>query len=241
MLKIKNLHVEVNKKGILKGVSLEVRAGELHALMGPNGAGKTTLAQSLIKSSKFKIQSSQLTVDGKDISKLKTENVIKKGLFISFQQPTEIKGISNFSFLRNAYKSIFPKEKISVAEFKDLIKKAFKNVGLSEDFIYRSVNEGFSGGEKKKMEIAHLSILKPKYAILDEVDSGLDIDSIKRIAKLISNMIKNKTGIIFITHNPRIFNFMKPDFIHFLKEGKIKKTGNFSLIKEIEERGYAKI
>lgn len=241
MLKIKNLSVKVNKKIILKGIDLEVKPGEIHALMGPNGAGKTTLAMSLIRNPNFKTKSLTLSVDGKDISKLKTEEIIRRGIFVSFQQPTEIKGISNFSLLRNAQKSIFPAEDIPIAEFKNSISSSLKKVGLSENFLQRSINDGFSGGEKKKMEIVQLLTLKPKYVIFDEIDSGLDIDSVKIITEIISAIVKRGTGIIFITHNPRLFKFIKPDFIHILKDGKVIKTGDFSLIKKLEINGYAKI
>ncbi len=239
MLKIKSLNVEVNGNKILKGVNLQIKRGEIHALMGPNGAGKTTLAMALINNSVFSIQYSVFSIDGKDIRKLKVGDVARAGLFVSFQQPVKIDGLTVFSFLRHAYKSLYPEEKKSITEFKKEVLSVFKKVGLSENFIQKYVNDGISGGEKKKFEAAQFLIFKPKFAILDEIDSGLDIDSLKKIILLIKEFSKkNKIGLIFITHNPRVFNFIKPDFIHVLKEGKIVKTKGLEIIKEIEKKGY---
>lgn len=237
MLIIKNLNVNVSGKKILEGINLIIKQGEIHGLVGPNGAGKTTLAMSLMGHSNF--QCSKFEINGKDMRKSKTEEIVREGLFISFQQPVKIDGLTVFSFLRNAYKSLYPKEKKSITEFKKEVLSIFKEVGLPEDFIHKYVNDGVSGGEKKKFEAAQFLIFKPKFAILDEIDSGLDIVSLKKIIVLIKKFSeKNKTGIIFITHNPRIFKFIKPDFVHVLKMGKIVKTDGIKIIKEIEQKGY---
>ncbi|RJQ36095.1 Fe-S cluster assembly ATPase SufC [Candidatus Microgenomates bacterium] len=241
MLVIKNLHVFAEKIEILKGIDLTVKKGEAHVLMGPNGAGKTTFAMALMGQNKFKVQSSKFKVSEEDMDKLITEERARKGLFVSFQNPIEIEGLSSFSFLRNSYNSIFPNNRIPIKEFKEIIRKALKEVGLSEDFLQRAINQG-SGGEKKRAEIAQLLVLKPSFVVLDEIDSGLDIDSLKILMKIIKNLVEEgKIGVIIITHNPGIFKYLDPNFVHILIDGKIKKTGTENLIKEIEEKGYAKI
>lgn len=234
MLIIKNLKVSAGKKIILDGINLAVKKGEIHVLMGPNGAGKTTLALSLLGQSNFKFQ-----IDGEDLIKLKTEERARKGLFVSFQNPLEIEGVSFFSFLRSASKALCPDQKISISIFKENVKKALGKVGLKEDFLYRFLNKDFSGGEKKRAEIAQLLLFKPKFAILDEIDSGLDIDSLKTVIKVIKEEVeKNKLGLIFITHYPKIADLLKPNFVHALINGKIRQTGGLELAKKIEEKGY---
>ncbi|MBI2074336.1 MAG: Fe-S cluster assembly ATPase SufC [Candidatus Levybacteria bacterium] len=246
MLQIKNFKADINNSEILKGVDLTVGPGEIHAIMGPNGAGKTTLALSLMGhpnyNIKYQISNIKYQIDGKDMSKLLPEERARQGLFISFQQPVEITGVSFLSFLRTAYKALHPDKKIPLSEFKNELKKTLKDVGLDESFMYRFLNEGFSGGEKKRAEIVQLLILRPKFAILDEIDSGLDVDSLKIVAEKIQEAVeKYSIGILLITHYQRILHYLKPDFVHVLIDGKIKKSGGMSLVKKIEKDGYAAI
>lgn len=242
-LVIRNFHTNVQDKEILKGIDLEIKRGEIHAVMGPNGAGKTTLAMSLMGHPGYKSQtSSQLRINGKEIHEMLPEERARAGLFISFQQPIEVTGVSVLSFLRTAQKALFLDIKMPLSEFKKEVKEAFEHVGLDESFMKRSINEGFSGGEKKRAEIAQLLVLKPKFAILDEIDSGLDIDSLKLVASAITKLVKNdKTGILIITHYQRILHFLKPDFVHVLIDGKIKKSDGMKLVRTIERNGYAAI
>lgn len=252
MLTIHNLRVSIEEKEVLKGIDLQVKPGEVHAIMGPNGAGKTTLSLSLMGHPGYKIKSqsfgktqdkiSKLKIDDKDILDLPPEERAKHGLFVSFQQPVEITGVSVLAFLRTAYKSLHPDEKIPLSQFKVQVLDALKMVGLSETFMKRSINEGFSGGEKKRAEIAQLLILKPKFAILDEIDSGLDVDSLKIVAKTVKEAVKTqKMGVILITHYQRILHHLKPDYVHVLIDGKIKKSDGMGLVRKIEKDGYAAI
>lgn len=241
MLTIKNLKAETAGKTVLNGVNLKVKPGEIHVLMGPNGAGKTSLAMSLMghPGYKFKIQNSKFKVDGKDMINLKPEERARKGLFVAFQSPVEVTGVSVLAFLRTAYKTLHPKENIPLSEFKKIVLNALSQVHLDESFMGRYLNEGFSGGEKKRMEIVQLLVLKSKYAILDEIDSGLDVDSLKVVAKAIKTAAgKNNMGVILITHYSRILHFLKPDRVHVLMDGKIKASNGMSLVKRIEKYGY---
>ena len=242
MLTIKNLSVSIDDKNILNNINLQIKPGEVHVLMGPNGVGKSTLAMSLMKSSKFKVQSSKFSIGDEDLSNINTEERVKKGLFITFQNPIEIEGISVLAFLRAAYNSTFPDKKLPLKEFKKKVKKSLNEVLLDESFMGRSVNDGFSGGEKKRLEIAQILILKPKFAVLDEIDSGLDVDNLKNISNIIKNMVKKqKTGILLITHQPRIFKYLWPDFLHVLKDGKLIEADCKETIKKIERYGYAAV
>lgn len=221
-----------------------IKKGEIHAIMGPNGAGKTTLAMSLMGHPGYKIkdQGSKIKIGGKKVQNLPPEERARLGLFVSFQQPVEISGVSLLSFLRTAYKALYPKDKVPLVEFKQRIKDALKAVGLSEEFMGRSVNEGFSGGEKKRCEIAQLIVLKPKFAVLDEIDSGLDVDSLRSVSKAISVVAQNYgIGILLITHYQRILKYLIPTKVHVLIDGKIKQSGGMDLVHKIEEEGYANL
>ncbi len=249
-LVINNLYVVLNsqkdQKQVLHGVNMTIKQGEIHAVMGPNGAGKTTLALSLMGhpgyNFQFPISNFQFKLNGIDMISLSPEDRAKAGLFVSFQQPIEITGVSVLAFLRTAYKALHPDQKIPLSEFKKTVKEALIAVELGEQFMQRSVNEGFSGGEKKRLEIVQLLVLKPKFAILDEIDSGLDIDSLKIIAKLLIDVVKKQNiGILLITHYQRILHMVHPDVIHILIDGKIKKSGGIELVEQIEKDGYATV
>lgn len=236
-LDIKNLHVStISGKEILKGVSLSVKRGEIHAIMGPNGGGKSTFAQSLMGHPQYSITSGKISIDNTDITTLSPDQKAKHGLFLAFQYPVEIPGVSFSSFLRMAVNESKEK-KLSPIAFRNLLSEKSENLFFSHDITKRMLNEGFSGGEKKKAEILQMNLLSPKFAILDEPDSGLDVDSLRVIAESL-NKIEEKPGIILITHYQRILHYVKPDFVHVLINGKIVKSGNASLAKEIEEKGY---
>lgn len=241
MLKIKDLHVRVGKKEILKGISLNIKPGEVHALMGPNGSGKSTLAYALMGHPKYKISKGEISVDGKKVNSLSPDKRAKLGMFLSFQYPTEIPGLTVSSFLRTALNSIKSK-KVAVIDFHRLLKAKMVKLKMDSKFGTRYLNEGFSGGEKKKAEILQMLILEPKYAILDETDSGLDIDALKIVSKGINELRKsNDNGILLITHYHHILDYVKPDKVHVMSAGKIVKSGKQDLAKKIEKRGYDKI
>lgn len=244
MLVIKDLKAEVAKKEVLKGIDLTINRGEIHAVMGPNGAGKTTLVMSLAGHPNYKLEtrSSKLKIDGKDVLSLTPEERVKRGLFVAFQAPVEVTGVSVLAFLRTAHKALYKDKKIPLSEFKKIVINALKQVNLDESFMSRSLNEGFSGGERKRCEIAQLLVLSPQYVILDEIDSGLDVDSLRIVARAIDTVVKkNKTGVLLITHYQRILHYLKPDYVHVLIDGKIKKSGGMSLARRIEKEGYAAI
>lgn len=237
---------------VLKGIDLTIYGGQVHAIMGPNGAGKTTLSLSLMGHPNYKIKNqsfgktqdkiSKIKINSEDIINLTPEEKAKHGLFVSFQQPVEITGVSVLAFLRTAYKALHPEEKIPLSDFKKKVTDALKAIGLPEEFMKRCVNEGFSGGERKRAEIAQLLVLKPKFAILDEIDSGLDIDSLKTVAKVVKDMTKKqKIGILLITHYQRILHHLKPDYVHVLIDGKIKNSDGMALVRKIEKDGYAAV
>lgn len=245
MLVLKNAIAGIPKKEILHGVSLKIYPGEVHAIMGPNGSGKTTLAMSMMGHPGYEIvhnNKSVWQIDGVDMIELSPEARAKEGLFVSFQSPVEITGVSFLAFLRTAYKALHPENKMPLSQFKIRVKDALKAVALDETFMSRSVNEGFSGGERKRAEIAQLIILEPKIAVLDEIDSGLDVDSLRIVAEAVKNIVKEKKmGILIITHYQRILHFLKPDKVHVLIQGKIKKSGGMGLVRSIEKEGYAAI
>lgn len=244
MFLLQNFKASVGNKEILKGVDLKIKQGEIHAIMGPNGSGKTTLAMSLMghPGYQFKIQNSKFKINSMDMLPLLPEERAKKGLFVSFQSPIEITGVSFLAFVRTAYKALHSDEKIPISQFKLSVKNALSAVALDEKFMSRSVNEGFSGGERKRAEIAQLLILRPKFVILDEIDSGLDVDSLKIVAKAVKkNAHDQKMGVLIITHYQRILHHLKPDKVHVMIDGVIKKSGGIQLVRKIEKNGYAEV
>jgi Fe-S cluster assembly ATP-binding protein len=241
MLKINNLHASIDGKEILKGLNLEVKAGEIHAIMGPNGAGKSTLASVLAGREEYEVTEGSVDFDGKDLFELETEDRAREGLFLAFQYPVEIPGVSNVNFLRTALNEIREyrgEEPISAKDFMAKVKEKSAIVELDAKLASRSVNEGFSGGEKKRNEIFQMAMLEPKIAILDETDSGLDIDALRIVANGV-NKLKNKdNAVLVITHYQRLLDYIIPDFVHVLMDGKIVKTGGADLALELEEKGY---
>jgi Fe-S cluster assembly ATP-binding protein len=238
MLEIKDLHVEIDGKEMIKGVSLTFYQSKVHVIMGPNGSGKSTLANAIMGHPRYKITQGKIILNGKDITKEKTNVRAKLGLFLSFQHPQEIPGITINNFLRTAVNSVKNRQ-YSVMEFYALLKNKMVELNMDPAFSNRYLNEGFSGGEKKKTEILQMAMLEPKYALLDETDSGTDVDAIKIIAKAV-NKLKSKSGIIVITHYNRFLKYIHPDKISILYQGKIIKQGDFKLAKQIENEGFEK-
>jgi Fe-S cluster assembly ATP-binding protein len=246
MLQLHNYSVAVDDKHILKDITLAIQPGEIHAIMGPNGSGKTSLALSMIGHPGYKIASHvphfKFHIDGENVAQLSSDERAKRGLFVSFQSPIEIPGVSLLAFLRTAAKALRPDEKKPLSEFKKELQAALTVVGLDSAFMQRSINEGFSGGERKRAEIAQMFVLKPKFAVLDEIDSGLDIDSLKRVATAVRvEAKKQKIGLLVITHYSRILRYLRPDTVHILKNGELRHTGKMSLVRKIEAEGYATI
>jgi len=240
MLQIDNIHVSVSNKEILKGISLNIKPGEVHALMGPNGSGKSTLAFTLMGHPKYKVSKGSVKIDGKDVTKAAPDKRAKLGLFLSFQYPSEIPGLTVSSFLRTAANSI-RKQKMAVIDFHRLLKAKMAQLKMGPKFGTRYLNEGFSGGEKKKTEVLQMLVLDPKYVVLDETDSGLDVDALKTVAEGINELRKSgDKGILIITHYYRILNYVKPDQVHILSKGKLVKSGDSKLAKQIEKEGYDK-
>jgi Fe-S cluster assembly ATP-binding protein len=237
-LKISNLSASIEGKKILKGVNLEVKGGEIHALMGPNGAGKSTLGNVLIGHPSYIIEGGSVKLDGIELADKTPEERARAGLFLAFQSPIAIPGVKISSFLRTAYKQLHPEEKVGVTEFFNNVKEHLKKVGLDEDFLSRSVNDGFSGGERKRFEILQMAVLKPKIVVLDEIDSGLDVDALKLVADEITQYHSDSVGFLIITHYQRILKNIDPNFVHVLVDGKIAKNGDKSLALKIEENGY---
>ena len=244
MLSIKNLKAEINGKEILKGINLEVKAGEVHAIMGPNGSGKSTLSAVLAGRDEYDVTGGEVIFNGKDLLELEAEDRAREGIFLAFQYPVEIPGVSNINFLRTALNEIRNYKGLPDMEAKDflaLVKEKQKLVELDAKLANRSVNEGFSGGEKKRNEIFQMAMLEPKLAILDETDSGLDIDALRIVATGV-NKLKNKdNATIVITHYQRLLDYIVPDFVHILYNGKIVKSGGKELALEMEEKGYDEI
>jgi len=241
MIEIKNLHASIEGKEILKGLSLKVNAGEIHAIMGPNGSGKSTLASVLAGREEYDISEGEITYEGKDLFELSTEERAREGLFLAFQYPVEIPGVSNVNFLRTAINEIRDskgEDPISAKEFMSLVREKTKIVELDSSLASRSVNEGFSGGEKKRNEIFQMAMLQPKLAVLDETDSGLDIDALKIVANGVNSLKSPDNACVVITHYQRLLDHIVPDYVHVLYDGRIVKTGGKELAVELEEKGY---
>ena len=241
MIKIKNFHANIEGKEILKGLNLEVNAGEIHAIMGPNGAGKSTLASILAGREEYEVTEGSVDFDGKDLLELSTEDRAREGLFLAFQYPVEIPGVSNVNFLRTALNEIREykgEEPISAKDFMAKVREKSAIVELDSKLASRSVNEGFSGGEKKRNEIFQMAMLEPKLAILDETDSGLDIDALRIVASGVNKLKSPENATIVITHYQRLLDYIVPDFVHVLYDGRIVKTGTKELALELEEKGY---
>jgi len=241
MLKIKGLKAEINGKGILKGLDLEVKPGEVHAIMGPNGSGKSTLASVLSGREEYEVTGGTVDFEGKDLLDLKPEDRAGEGVFLAFQYPVEIPGVSNINFIKTAVNEVREykgQPVLETKEFVKLLKDKQTLVGLSGKLANRSVNEGFSGGEKKRNEIFQMAMLNPKLGILDETDSGLDIDALRVVANGVNELKSKENAFVVITHYQRLLDYIVPDFVHVLYDGKIVKTGTKELALELEEKGY---
>ena len=243
MLEIKNLQASVNNKTILKGLNLKIKPGELHAIMGPNGSGKSTLANVLSGKNGYEI-SGKLNFEGEDLKKIPIEERAQKGIFLAFQYPLEIPGVNTNTFLKTSLNSIRKskgKKELDTLAFLKLVKEKSLELGIDEKILSRQLNVGFSGGEKKKNEILQMKILNPSFSILDDTDSGLDIDALKIIAKGVNSSRSDKKSFLVITHYQRLLNYIKPDFVHVLSDGKIVKSGCSELAEELEKTGYKQL
>jgi Fe-S cluster assembly ATP-binding protein len=241
MLKIENLHAEVEGKQILKGLNLEVKPGEVHAIMGPNGSGKSTLSQVLAGNDAYEVTDGNIDFQGKDLLDLSTEDRAREGVFLAFQYPVEIPGVSNLQFMRTAINNIRQHrglDEINAAEFMKQAKAKIQQVNLDPSFLKRGVNEGFSGGEKKRNEIMQMLMLEPALAILDETDSGLDIDALKVVADGVNALRSPERSVVMVTHYQRLLDYIVPDYVHVLANGQIIKSGGKELALELEEKGY---
>ncbi len=244
MITIKNLHASVDGKEILKGIDLEIKAGEVHAIMGPNGSGKSTLSSVLAGREDYEVTEGEVIFNGKNLLEMAPEDRAREGLFLAFQYPVEIPGVSNINFLKTAINEIREykgQEPVAAKEFLELVKEKQKLVELDVKLANRSVNEGFSGGEKKRNEIFQMAMLEPTLAILDETDSGLDIDALKIVANGVNTLKSNKNAFIVITHYQRLLDYIVPDFVHILYNGKIVKSGTKELALELEAKGYDEV
>lgn len=244
MISIKNLHASIGEKEILRGINLEVKAGEVHAIMGPNGSGKSTLSSVLAGREDYDVTEGEVIFNGKDLLELSPEDRAREGLFLAFQYPVEIPGVSNINFLRTALNEIrayHGQEEMAAKDFLALVKDKSKLVELDSKLASRSVNEGFSGGEKKRNEIFQMAMLQPKLAILDETDSGLDIDALRIVASGVNKLKSKDNATILITHYQRLLDYIVPDFVHILYKGRIVKSGGKELALELEAKGYDEI
>ncbi len=241
MLKIKNLHASVEGKEILKGIDLEINAGEIHAIMGPNGAGKSTLSSVLTGREKFEVTEGEIEFNGKNLLELPPEDRSREGIFMSFQYPVEIPGVSTVNFLKTAVNEIRKYHGLPpypAADFLKMIRQKMELVGIDNKLLNRSLNEGFSGGEKKRNEIFQMAVLEPKLSILDETDSGLDIDALRTVAGGVNKLRRSDNATIVITHYQRLLDYIVPDVVHVLYDGRIVKTAGKELVAELEEKGY---
>ena len=241
LLEIKNLHANVEGTEILKGINLKVNAGEVHAIMGPNGSGKSTLASVLAGKEEYEVTAGEVLYNGKNLLELSTEDRAREGVFLAFQYPVEIPGVSNTNLLKTAVNEIRKyrgEEELDSMDFLSLLKEKSKLVELDQKFLSRAVNEGFSGGEKKRNEIFQMAVLNPKLAILDETDSGLDIDALRIVANGVNKLKTKENATIVVTHYQRLLDYIIPDFVHVLYKGKIVKSGGKELALELEEKGY---
>ncbi|GAP66493.1 FeS assembly ATPase SufC [Mizugakiibacter sediminis] len=242
MLKIENLHVRVAGREILRGLSLEVNAGEVHAIMGPNGAGKSTLGNVLAGRDGYEVTKGSVTYDGRNLLELDPEQRAGEGVFLAFQYPVEIPGVNNTYFLRtalNAQRKYRGEPELDSMQFLKLVREKLKVMQISDELLHRAVNEGFSGGEKKRNEIFQMALLEPKLAILDETDSGLDIDALKQVAEGVNALRSPERAFIVVTHYQRLLDYIVPDFVHVLADGRIVESGDKTLALKLEEHGYA--
>lgn len=236
---IEDLHVSVEGKEILKGINLEINGGEVHAIMGPNGTGKSTLAQAIMGHPKYEVTRGKVLLDGENVLEMEVNERALKGLFLAMQYPAEVSGVTNSDFLRSAINARRGEgNEISLMKFIRQLDQKMEFLGMDESFATRYLNEGFSGGEKKRNEILQMMMLEPRIAILDEIDSGLDIDSIKVVANGVNSMLGPNLGVLIITHYQRLLNYIKPDFVHIIMKGRIVRSGGPELALQLEERGY---
>jgi len=241
LLEINNLHVTVNNNKILKGLNLKIYEGEIHAIMGPNGSGKSTLSKVIVGHPAYTIEEGNILFKGQDVTSLDPEERSHLGLFLAFQYPVEISGVSNEDFLRFAYNAkqkYLKRKEVGPIEFLKIIEDKLRLLDIKSTFLYRNVNEGFSGGEKKRNEILQLALLDSQLSILDETDSGLDIDALKIVADGINKLVNKEKSLILITHYQRLLDYIKPDFVHVMENGTILKTGDITLAKKLEDQGY---
>ncbi len=241
MLEVTDLHAQVEGKEILKGLSIKINAGEVHAIMGPNGSGKSTLASILAGKEAYEVTSGEILFEGKNLLTLSSEERARAGIFLGFQYPVEIPGVTNMVFLRTSLNSIRKargQSELDAMDFLQIVKEKAKTIGMSEEYLYRAVNEGFSGGEKKRNEILQMLLLEPKLAILDETDSGLDIDALQVVAKAINSLKNKDRSIIMVTHYQRLLDYIEPDFVHVVSAGRIVRSGTKELALELEKEGY---
>jgi Fe-S cluster assembly ATP-binding protein len=242
MLKIKNLHASVDGNEILRGIDLEVQAGEVHAIMGPNGSGKSTLARVLAGEESYEVTAGQVLLNGQDLLEMDPEDRAREGVFMAFQYPVEIPGVSNTYFLKAALNAVRKHRglpEMDALEFLTLVRQRMKLVQMDDSLLNRPVNEGFSGGEKKRNEIFHMAVLEPRLAILDETDSGLDIDALRIVSEGVNVLRNPERSFLLITHYQRLLNYIVPDFVHVLVDGRIVRSGGKELALELEEKGYA--
>lgn len=241
MLKIENLHAEIEGKKILKGINLEIKPGEVHAIMGPNGSGKSTLASVLAGREEYEVTEGRVLFNGKDLLELAPEERAGEGLFLAFQYPIEIAGLSTINFIKaslNAVRKYKGLEPLDAAQFLKLVKEKMELMEMDKALLHRSLNEGFSGGEKKRNEVFQMAMLDPKLAILDETDSGLDIDAIRIVSNGVNKFRNKDNAVLMVTHYQRLLNYIVPDYVHVLYNGRIVKTGGKELALELEEKGY---